>query len=88
MGLAVRLELDVEGTGPLALELDGSGTARVEPGGAGAIRLSRRALAPLYTGFAAPRELALAGGVDGPAGALEARAAAFAGPSPWLADRF
>jgi predicted acetyltransferase len=87
-GLTARLELDVEGAGPLVLELDGSGTGQVAPGGAGAIRLGGRALAPLYTGFAGPRTLAITGGIDAPGDAVAALEAAFAGPAPWLVDRF
>lgn len=87
-GLTARLQLEVEGSGALVLDLDGSGAGRVTPGGTGAIRLTRRALAPLYTGFAGPRALRVTGGIEAPDDRLGALEAAFAGPSPWLADRF
>lgn len=94
-GVEAAVELDVAdeslpaNAGPLVLSLDGSGAGRVEPGaGAGRVRVGVRALAALFTGHATPRELALRGGLTGPAEDLDVLAAAFAGPVPWLTDRF
>jgi predicted acetyltransferase len=77
-----------ENGGRHTLRLDGSGRGRVEPGGDGRIRAGVRALAGLFTGHTTPHELALRGGLSGPAADLDGLAAAFAGPRPWLADRF
>ena len=88
-GLTARLELDVEGAGPLVLELDGSGTGRVAPGGAGAIRVGRRALAPLYTGFARPARSSSRAGSPAPGRPRRARGR-LRGPQPrgsWTASR-
>lgn len=93
-GVTATIELELidavlpANAGPLTLELDGSGAGRATRGGGGRVRLDVRGLAVLYTGHATPHELALTGAVDGPGGGLDALALAFAGPRPWLADRF
>lgn len=93
-GVRATIELELTddvlpaNAGRLRLELDGSGAGRATAGGDGHVKLDVRALAVLYTGHAGPRELAVAGGLDAPAGHLDALALAFAGPRPWIADRF
>lgn len=85
--LAVDDPLLPSAGGPWRLEVaDGRGV--LEPVDRAAVRLDARAVGPLVTGFRAPRELALAGLVDGPAGALDWLAGAFAGPVPVLHDFF
>ena len=74
--------------GRLRLSLDGRGGAEAAAGGDGRARADVRGLAALYTGHATPHELALTGLLSGPAEDLAALAAAFAGPRPWLVDRF
>lgn len=89
VGLAGRFALDVEGAGPLTAVLDGSGAAEVEPGGAGTVVIAPRGLAALFTGFAAPRALMAAGLLRAAdPGELDLLGAAFAGPAPWIVDRF
>ncbi|HEX8102890.1 MAG TPA: GNAT family N-acetyltransferase [Solirubrobacteraceae bacterium] len=93
-GLAAEIPFDVidpslpANAGRLTLALDGTGAGDARPGGDGRVRADVRALAALYTGFATPRALALTGLLDGPPAELDLLAAAFAGPAPWLADRF
>jgi predicted acetyltransferase len=64
------------------------GAATVERGGAGRLRLGVRGLAPLFTGYLTPHALAAAGWIDAPTADLERAAALFAGPLPWLRDRW
>lgn len=93
-GLTAEVPLDVvdpilpANAGRLTLALDGSGAGEATRGGDGRVRAGVRGLAALYTGYATPQELALAGMLSGPPEDLAALAAAFAGPRPWLADRF
>ncbi|MGE0480765.1 MAG: enhanced intracellular survival protein Eis [Phycisphaerae bacterium] len=65
---------------------DGHGELR--PGGAGRVRADIRGLAPLYTGYLSAEELQTTGLLAGPAEELAALSAAFAGPAPWMNDRF
>jgi predicted acetyltransferase len=66
-----------------------SGVARLEPGIPQlSARLSVGALAALYSGFMAPRELQIAGKLEADERALSALAVLFAGPAPALADFF
>lgn len=92
-GLNAELHLDVrddflpEAGGRFVLRVvDGSATA--EAGGRGDLMVDVRALAPLYTGYLAPAELAMIGGLTGPAAAIDTAAGIFAGPTPWLRDEF
>jgi predicted acetyltransferase len=85
-------------TGTWALELsDGHGTlaraseaaARTGRGGSGPVVASVRGLAALFTGFAAPDELARTGLLDGLDQAdLGVLRAAFAGPEPFTAETY
>lgn len=92
-GAAGELELEVED--PLLPENAGrwrlivaDGAARVERGGQGALRLQVGALAPLYSGHLTPARLAAAGRLEGSPAALATAARLFAGPRPWMPDRF
>jgi predicted acetyltransferase len=65
------------------------GRGRLERGGRGQVRLDANALAALYTGYASPHALARAGRLAAAPGApLDALAAAFAGPPPWMLEQF
>ncbi len=64
------------------------GAAEVRRGGRGDVRCGVRGLAALYTGFQSAAELRASGFVDGDDASLAAATAAFAGPSPWMADHF
>jgi predicted acetyltransferase len=52
------------------------------------LRLGIGALAPLYSGYATPRQIARAGRLSGDTEALAWAGAVFAGPSPYLMDTF
>lgn len=88
-----ELELDVHDDlvaanhGPWRLRVAGR-VATVEPGGRGALRLDVRTLAPLYTGHVRAARLAADGRLEGPAAAIELAGRLFAGPAPWMPDRF
>lgn len=88
--LTTDLHLEVQdallpaNAGRWVLHLEG-GRGRVEPGGRGDVTLDVGALAPLYTGHLGAGDLAAAGRLRGP---IEAVAAAFAGPGPWMPDAF
>lgn len=88
-----ELHLDVsdailpENTGRFVLRITG-GRGEVSQGGRGDLRLSVRALAPLFTGMFAATELGAMGELSGP---LEAQSIAdrlFRGPAPWMPDMF
>jgi predicted acetyltransferase len=64
------------------------GAAEVRRGGRGDVRCGIRGLAPLYSGFLSAAELRASGFVDGDDASIAAATAAFAGPSPWMADHF
>lgn len=85
--IAVEDPLLPKASGPWRLEVNG-GRGVLEPTGAAEVRLDARAVGPLFTGFRDPAQLALAGLVSGPPGALALLAAAFAGPPPTMVDFF
>jgi predicted acetyltransferase len=60
----------------------------VRKGGQGTIRIDVRGLAAIYTGHITPLELKMTGLVDAADDDLMAMARFFAGPSPWMSDRF
>jgi predicted acetyltransferase len=64
------------------------GRGKVKKGGGGKVRLDVKTLAQLYTGRYSPRELALLGRIEAGEKELDALAAVFAGPMPWLPDDF
>jgi predicted acetyltransferase len=73
--------------GPWRLEI-AQGHGLLSPSPDAQLRLDARAVGPLFTGMYQPVQLALAGLVSGPADAMSALAAAFAGPLPVLLDFF
>lgn len=86
--LHVQDELLPENSGHHLLVLEG-GVPRVEVrGSAPEVRLSVGALAALYTGFATPWQLAVAGRLQGDDAALALLGSIFAGPAPGIADFF
>jgi len=64
------------------------GRGECKLGGRGDVTLDVRGLAALYSGFATPHSLRVAGLLDGPDDALATLAAIFAGPEPWCADHY
>jgi predicted acetyltransferase len=92
-GVQGELHLDVtdgllgENEGLYRLRVEG-GRADVERGGRGDLAMDVRGLSALYTGHLSPRELRLAGLLDGPEESLESAARLFAGPEPWMQDNF
>lgn len=92
-GMRASLDLEIGDTelpansGRYRLEVS-DGEAQVEPGGSGDLRLDIRGLAGLYTGHLSPRALRIAGLLDGSEDAARTAESLFAGPAPWMADRF
>jgi predicted acetyltransferase len=93
LGFEGRLELHVEddflpaNAGDRVLSIT-KGEATVEPGGSGAIRLDVRDLTCLFSGFLTAHQLALTGTLRASSWDQARLDAAFAGPRPWMADRF
>jgi predicted acetyltransferase len=88
VALQVQDELLPENSGRHLLALEG-GQPRVEArGSAPEVRLSVGALAALYTGFATPWQLAVAGRLQADDAAQAVLGSIFAGPAPGLADFF
>jgi predicted acetyltransferase len=86
--LSVEDDVLPENSGTYALRVRG-GTAELCASGAGRrARLSAPALAALYTGFMAPRELASAGQLEADERSLAALSALFSGPAPACVDYF
>lgn len=73
--------------GPWRLEVAG-GRGRLEAAETAEVRLDRRAVGPLFTGFRSAEELARLGLVAGPPAALASLSSFFAGPVPVLFDFF
>jgi predicted acetyltransferase len=85
--LEVRDELLEENAGRYVLSLR-EGRPTVQRGGGGRITLDARGLAALFTGYLHPTELQRAGLLDGPDEDLQRLALAFAGPRPYMLDKF
>lgn len=93
-GLRATVELDLAdaaapwNAGRWVLEVDrGQGT--LTAGGSGRVQVTAGTLASLYTGYANPLTLARLGLLGGARPAdLEALAAIFGGPAPWMPDFF
>ncbi len=64
------------------------GRGQVTSGSVGALSLSASALASLYSGLLSPYQMRQMGWLAGPDEAVAIAAALFAGPSPWMPDRF
>lgn len=73
--------------GPWRLEVAG-GRGRLEAAETAEVRLDRRAVGPLFTGFRSAEGLAQLGLVSGPPAALASLSSFFAGPVPVLFDFF
>lgn len=69
----------------LALE---DGQPRVERGGGGLVRCDVRGLSAMFTGHLSPLELRAMGVMSGDPSQLALASAIFAGPRPWMNDRF
>ncbi len=76
-----------ENNGRFVLKVEG-GRGQVRRGGRGKLKATIRGLAPLYTGHLSAGELRTTGLIDGPVDVLCDASAVFAGPSPWMNDRF
>lgn len=64
------------------------GRALLAPGGEGRLRLTARALGPLYSGHASAFALREAGLAQGDDATCAAASACFAGPAPWMREGF
>jgi predicted acetyltransferase len=81
-------EVVPENNGRFVLEVD-KGAARVKEGGSGRLRVSIRGLSPLFTGYYAPETLRSAGLLETEDDeSLALARALFAGPTPWMRDKF
>jgi predicted acetyltransferase len=87
VSLAVSDDLVPANADRFVLEVAG-GRGAVRRGGPGRVALDVRGFAPLYSGHLAPRALRVAGLLDGPERDLDAAAAIFAGPAPWMSEMF
>lgn len=92
-GLNTELHLSIDddlirsNRGKFVLSIaDRRGTVR--RGGRGSISMDVRGLAPLFTSLRSAEELKMLGLADGRADELALASTAFAGPAPWLSDRF
>lgn len=91
--LRTRLELSVRdpliraNRGRWVIEIAG-GRAEVRPGGRGSLALSERALASMYSGWAAPAALAARGELEGPKAQVARATEAFPPGRPAMADFF
>lgn len=92
-GLSAEVELEVEddliaaNSGRFVLRVR-DGVAEVERGGAGRVRMGIRGLAPLFASQLSALQLAQMGQAGGEERDLAVASAVFAGPAPWMGDRF
>jgi predicted acetyltransferase len=86
--LIITDELLRENTGTYALRVEAGKPHLAAPGASRRARLSVSALAALYGGLVAPRELALSGQLDADEPALATLAALFGGQTPACVDYF
>jgi predicted acetyltransferase len=87
LDLEVRDELLPSNDGRFQLRVS-SGRGEVTRGGRGDMKLDIGGLAPLFTGFFTPFELASVGLLEATPAALASAARIFAGPEPWMPDAF
>lgn len=93
LGLGAELHLEISDDlipanhGRFVLRV-GDGAARVRKGGRGRLTLDVRGLAPLFTGHLSATQLALVGMIEGDESELARADAVFAGPPPWMNERF
>ena len=85
--LAIDDPLVLENSTSWRLEVSG-GRGQLQRSARSDVVLDVRAVGPLFTGFRTPRDLALAGLLDGPGDELEALEAMFAGTPPVAVDFF
>jgi predicted acetyltransferase len=76
-----------ENNGRFVVEVE-NGSATARRGGSGRMRVSIRGLAPLFTGYYTPEALRNAGLLEADEDSLALASALFAGPTPWMRDRF
>jgi predicted acetyltransferase len=86
--LIITDDLLRENTGTYALRVEGGKPHLAAPGASRRARLGVSALAALYGGLVAPRDLALSGQLDADEPALATLAALFGGPTPACVDYF
>jgi predicted acetyltransferase len=86
--LIVTDDLLRENTGTYALRVEAGKPHLAAPGASRRARLTVSALAALYGGLVAPRELALSGQLDADEPALATLGALFGGPTPGCVDYF
>jgi predicted acetyltransferase len=92
-GVEGRLHLEVadevlpENAGRFVLDVKGQ-RGKVEAGGRGQLTAHIRALAPLFTGRLTASQLRDLGWLDGTEAAISLAERLFAGPAPWMPDRF
>lgn len=92
-GLTAEVHFEVEddliaaNAGRLVLRV-ADGAATVERGGAGRVNVSIRGLAPLFSSQLTALQLAQMGQAQGEERDLALASAVFAGPAPWMGDRF
>jgi predicted acetyltransferase len=91
----LRAEVHLELTDALVPDNDGrwtlvvdDGAAEVRRGGRGELRADVLGLASLYTGHLSARDLRRIGKLDGDDDAVDRATAVFAGPAPWMPDKF
>lgn len=87
LDLTVIDETIPENSGRYRLEVT-DGRGRVTNSTSSGLTLPVRSLAPLYSGFHRPQELANLGWVEGDERSLSAATRVFAGPEPWMPDGF
>jgi predicted acetyltransferase len=85
--LDIRDETIPANAGPWIVTVEG-GRAIVERGGRGDLRLSIRALAPLFSGYLSAAQLAQLGRIEGSSAAIAAAAGVFPAGTPWLSDMY
>lgn len=85
--LRVEDELFPDQAGAWTLEV-ADGRAEVRRGGPGTLRLSARALGPLYSGYLDGPALVAAGLAEGDAPSLATASRLFAAPTPWMREMY
>ena len=87
LDVSITDELIPENHGRFRLELE-NGKARVSRGGAGELQTDVRGLSPLYTSLFDATTLQSLGYIVGSPETIEMANAIFAGPQPWMPDKF
>lgn len=87
LDIEVHDDLIASNSGRFRVEIH-QGKASVTPGGKGDLRMDVRALAPLFSRFMTASTLHSLGMLDGSVTTLQKADAIFAGPEPWMPDKF